>query len=62
MVDRNQETDPLKRAMRLGTLGMGIAGSYLGYQLQNVYLDREKSREKRKGMNRRNTERIRKEL
>ena len=39
----------LQRAYHAGKLGFGIAGSYLGYQLQNLFLDEETKEQKRKG-------------
>lgn len=56
------ETGPFKRALRIGKLSAGIAGSYLGYQLQNLYLDRETSRQKRAGVNQRTSAKVREEL
>lgn len=57
-----QETGPFERAFRMGKLGAGIAGSYIGYQIQNLFLDQESGREKRAGMNQRNSARFREEL
>src|SRR6185436_4169690 len=36
------------RGFRIGRLGLALTGSYLGYQFQNVFLDKEERREKRK--------------
>ena len=38
----------ISRGFRIGRLGLALTGSYLGYQFQNVFLDKEERREKRK--------------
>ena len=60
MVDH--ETGPFERAFRMGKLGAGIAGSYIGYQIQNLFLDQESSQQKRAGVHQRNSAKFREEL
>jgi predicted unusual protein kinase regulating ubiquinone biosynthesis (AarF/ABC1/UbiB family) len=38
----------LKRGFRMGKLGFGLAGSYIGYQLQNLFLGESRRIEQRK--------------
>ncbi|MBG87687.1 MAG: hypothetical protein CMO80_12400, partial [Verrucomicrobiales bacterium] len=60
MVD--SEKGSTKRAFRLGNLSAGIAGSYIGYRIQNLYLDQETSEQKREGLNQQASAKILEEL
>jgi len=52
----------IRRGLRVGKLGLGLVGSYLGYQVQNL-LSRKSSREdRRKDFHRRVSRRVREEL
>ena len=55
-------TGALVRGLRLGKLGLGLTGSYLGYQVQNLFLGEEKRAERGKSMRRAASRRIRGEL
>lgn len=52
----------LHRGFRIGKLGFGLTGSYIGYQLQNIFLDAEKREERRKLFKSRTARKIREEL
>jgi len=52
----------LARGFRLGKLGLSLTGSYLGYQMQNLFLRDEQRLEKRRGFRQGVSRRIRKEL
>lgn len=62
MVNDDQPTHSLHRAMRMGRLGFNIAGSYLGYQVQNLFLDAEAQKQKRQTFQQKSAQRIREEL
>ena len=51
MFREGADTSALKRGFRMGKLGFGLAGSYLGYQLQNLFSGEEKRAERRKLFN-----------
>lgn len=46
----------------MGRLGLALTGSYLGYQLQNLFLDGQERLEKRKSFNAKAARQIRAEL
>jgi predicted unusual protein kinase regulating ubiquinone biosynthesis (AarF/ABC1/UbiB family) len=52
----------IRRAARLMNMGAGLAGSYIGYQLQRHFLDKEKAGEKKQLLKGRAAKRIRSEL
>ena len=52
----------LKRGARLGRLGAGLVGSYLGYQFQNLFLDAKGRDDRRKVFRKRATRKVREEL
>ncbi len=56
------EPKPIGRAAKLARLGAGIAGSYIGYQFQRLFLDERQSNEKRQTLHRRNARKIREDL
>ena len=62
MVKQVITTDSFRRAMRVGNLGFRVAGSYIGYQMQNLFLDSETRVQNRKTFHQKNAHRIRKEL
>lgn len=62
MVKEDLATDSFRRAIRMGNLGFRIAGSYLGYQLQNLFLDPEAQAKQRKTYHQRTARRIREEM
>src|SRR5215471_6664008 len=47
VVKTNGQSGVLPRGYRLGKLGFSLAGSYLGYQIQNVFLGETESRKAR---------------
>lgn len=51
MFTQGKDHTALKRGFRIGRLGFGLAGSYLGYQLQKVFLGESKREERRKLFN-----------
>ena len=52
----------IRRGLRMGKLGLGLAGSYLGYQLQNLVSGKSTRDERRKGLRTRVSRRVREEL
>ncbi len=50
------------RALRMARLGAGLAGSYLGYQIQHLFLDQDGAAKARQAMRQRQGRRIREEL
>jgi predicted unusual protein kinase regulating ubiquinone biosynthesis (AarF/ABC1/UbiB family) len=62
MVKEDLATDSLRRAMRMGNLGFRIAGSYLGYQLQSLFLESEAQAKHRKTYHQKTARRFREEL
>ena len=52
----------LHRGLRLGKLGFSLTGSYLGYQLQNLFLNGETRDERRKSFQSKTSRKIREEL
>ena len=62
MVKPSQATNKVRRAMRVGGLGVRIAGSYLGYQMQNLFLDPPARAQNKKTFHQKNAQRFREEL
>lgn len=62
MVKDDLDSGFMKRTLQIGKLGFGVAGSYIGYQVQNLYLDPEAKEENQKTFQRKNAEWIRREL
>lgn len=58
----NSPRKSIGRAARLAQLGAGIAGSYLGYQLQRPFMNGERSEQHRRTLQRKNAKQIREEL
>jgi predicted unusual protein kinase regulating ubiquinone biosynthesis (AarF/ABC1/UbiB family) len=59
----NKPERPIGRGFRIGKLGLSLTGSYLGYQFQNLFLNREEKRaEKRKAFQNKAARQIREEL
>jgi len=50
------------RGFRIGKLGLALTGSYLGYQFQNLFLNKHERPERRKSFNRKAARQIREEL
>ena len=50
------------RGFRLGKLGLSLTGSYLGYQVQNLFVRGDKKLAKRRGFGQEASRRVRKEL
>jgi predicted unusual protein kinase regulating ubiquinone biosynthesis (AarF/ABC1/UbiB family) len=61
-VKRNVSEARLLRGFRIGKLGVGLTGSYLGYQLQNLFFDDERREQRRKSFQNRASSKIREEL
>jgi predicted unusual protein kinase regulating ubiquinone biosynthesis (AarF/ABC1/UbiB family) len=53
---------PLSRGFRIGKLGLSLTGSYIGYQFQNLFLNRDERAESRKSFQTKAARRIRQEL
>jgi hypothetical protein len=51
-----------RRGVRLGKLGLKLTGSYLGYQMQNLFLSEESKGRRRQDFNQQTSRRISKEL
>lgn len=62
MVKRSQATNKARRALKVGGLGVRIAGSYLGYQMQNVFLDAPARAESKASFRQKSAQRVREEL
>jgi hypothetical protein len=62
MVKRNAAEPRFLRGYRIGKLGVGLTGSYLGYQLQNLLLDGGSREERRKSFQNKAAHKIREEL
>lgn len=62
VVKPNQPNGPIGRGFRVSRLGLSLAGSYLGYQLQNLLLGGASRETRRKDLNRRLSRRVREEL
>ncbi len=62
MVKPSQPNSPIGRGYRVGRLGLSLVGSYLGYQLQNLFLGSESREERRHSLHRRVALRAREEL
>jgi predicted unusual protein kinase regulating ubiquinone biosynthesis (AarF/ABC1/UbiB family) len=62
VVKQSQATNKVRRAMKVGGLGVRIAGSYLGYQMQNLFLDSPDRAQNKKTFRQKNAQRFRKEL
>lgn len=57
-----EEQSASKRGARLGRLGAGLVGSYLGYQIQNLFLDDEGRDDRRKVFQYNAARKVRQEL
>lgn len=57
-----EKQSALKRGARLGRLGAGLVGSYLGYQFQNLFLNAEERDDRRKFFRNSATRKVREEL
>ena len=62
MVKRSQATNKASRALKVGGLGVRIAGSYLGYQMQNLFLDPPARAQNKITFRQKNAQRLREEL
>jgi len=56
------ETKAFRRALRVGGLGFRATGSYLSYQLQNLFLTPQSRERNRKAFCKKSAKRIREEL
>jgi predicted unusual protein kinase regulating ubiquinone biosynthesis (AarF/ABC1/UbiB family) len=61
-VKTRQPSGGLKRGLRISRLGLSLTGSYLGYQLQNLFLGEDGRADRRKKLHRRVSRRVREEL
>lgn len=52
----------LDRGLHIGRLGMKLTGSYLGYQLQNLWFDKDHREEHRRRFQQKASRQIREEL
>ena len=57
-----QSTSPTGRAVRLASLGMGVAGSYVGYLLQRTFLGEESRKDKLADAHTRAARKMRREM
>ena len=48
MVNKPAQSGAWSRGLRLGKLGFSLTGSYLGYQAQNLLLDRDQRAERQR--------------
>ncbi len=62
MVKGSHESGAVRRGLRLGKLGLGLVGSYLGYQAQNLWLGEEKAGERRSQFRKGISRKVRQEL
>jgi predicted unusual protein kinase regulating ubiquinone biosynthesis (AarF/ABC1/UbiB family) len=62
MVKPGQTTGTFGRGMRLGKLGLSLTGSYLGYQMQNLFLGEDARRKNKVKFERKSSQRVREEL
>ena len=62
MVKRSQASDKARRALKVGGLGVRIAGSYLGYQMQSLFLDESAREESKATFQQKSAQRLRDEL
>lgn len=62
MVKTNVRTGVLPRGYRLGKLGLSLAGSYLGYQVQNALLGETGKPERKAHLQKKTSRRLREEL
>jgi len=51
MVVGDKDNTAVRRGLRMGKLGFGLAGSYLGYHIQNLFLGESQRAERRKLFN-----------
>ncbi len=62
LVKREASETRFLRGFRIGKLGVGLTGSYLGYQLQNLFLDGGRREERRKSFQNKAAHKVREEL
>ena len=62
MVKAANPCGTLTRGLRLGRLGLTLTISYLGYQVQSLWLEPEGREERRRQLNQRASRQIREEL
>lgn len=62
MVKTKRPDNAVERGLHLGRLGMRLTGSYVGYQLQNIYLGNSHKAEHRRRFEQRASRQIREEL
>jgi len=62
MVKGERPDGAVHRGLRMGKLGLSLTGSYLGYQLQNLFLGAEARKEKRRRFGQKASRRVREEL
>lgn len=62
MVKDTITTGSIQRSFHIGKLGFGIAGSYVGYQVQNMFLDEEAQEQNKKSFQKSSAKKIRGEL
>jgi predicted unusual protein kinase regulating ubiquinone biosynthesis (AarF/ABC1/UbiB family) len=62
LVKQDRPDSPWSRSFRMGRLGFGLAGSYIGYQFQNLFLNAEGKGERKAAFNSKSSRRIREEL
>jgi hypothetical protein len=62
MVSHSQPQGAIRRGFRLGKLGLALAGSYLGYQLQDAWLGEKERAQRRRGFQERASRRLREGL
>ena len=62
MVNKAAQSGAWSRGLRLGKLGFSLTGSYLGYQAQNLLLDRDQRAERQRRFQQQSSRRVREEL
>lgn len=55
-------SDAVHRGLRLGKLGLSLTGSYLGYQVQNIFLGEKQRAQRRRQFQTQSSRRVRNEL
>jgi aarF domain-containing kinase len=59
---KDMPQSPFGRLAKMGKLGMGLTGSYLGYQLQSLFLDEESGQKKKQDFYRKSAQRMKRDL
>jgi len=60
--EESQKSGALGRGLRLGKLGFGLVGSYIGYQAQNLFLGEGEAAQRQSRFRRNASQKVRQEL